>query len=354
MSPDGFLGRRALILVAVGLTVGEDVLLQAFGLSGATALSLQVAAPPPLGVFHDLRWLMVFHDSYATFAGLVAALFVFRTIVTVVLVLLAWPRGVPRPGALVIAATAAAATALGLVVLTPAATLLFTMGFAPLFYFFLVALLLALPFVLLLPHSGFPCRWWRRLPPLRAVAWIALDGVVLTIASLALVEAPAWVNVLPAALGGLFNALCWYAIAHETAAGRRAPVDLKPSALAVLAGVLAAGAASGSRSGCEARVGRRPPPPPAGESSSSTRRASGARGTGVPGSGWTACGCADSPTPGSGRAGRCRTARGTPTRRSPTRRASSPARCSRSTGGAGGRWRCSASARGRWWRSTTC
>ena len=79
-----------LIVLAVGLPVVEALLLGAAGASDAQALAPQTSAPAPFGVFHDLRWLLVFHSSWLAFGIEMAALIVVRTAITALLVP---PRG---------------------------------------------------------------------------------------------------------------------------------------------------------------------------------------------------------------------------------------------------------------------
>lgn len=217
--------------------------MQAFGVTSGLALAPQVTAPPPFGVFHDLRWLMVYHSGYGTFAGLLAALYALRVTLLVVLVRLAWPRNRPRPTLRRTFATTVGFVTVALVFLTPSAAALFTSGVTELWPFYMVAFVLALPVVLGFWYLAFP-GWWRRLPPRRPFAWIALEGVVLTVASLAIVQASAWVTLAPVALTGVFNALAWYAIAHAAAhhllraEEREEPVALRWPALGAFVALL--------------------------------------------------------------------------------------------------------------------
>ena len=89
-----------LIVLAVALPVLEALILLAIGASDAQALAPQASAPAPFGVFHDLRWLLVFHPSWHAFALELTALIAVRSAITACLLRAAWPAGRPAPGAL--------------------------------------------------------------------------------------------------------------------------------------------------------------------------------------------------------------------------------------------------------------
>ena len=63
--------RWLLLLLCVGLPLAEMGVLEALGIPSGLGLAGQATAPGPFGVFHDLRWLFVFHDSILGF-GLAA------------------------------------------------------------------------------------------------------------------------------------------------------------------------------------------------------------------------------------------------------------------------------------------
>lgn len=53
---EGFLRHRGLIAFSAGCAIAEVAVLTVLA-PAARSLALQVTAPPPLAVFHDLRWL---------------------------------------------------------------------------------------------------------------------------------------------------------------------------------------------------------------------------------------------------------------------------------------------------------
>ena len=242
----GFRSRRLLIALSVALCAGEAAVLQGFGIRSGLALAPQVAAPPPYGIFHDLRWIFVYQDGWLWFGGLMAALFAFRASVVTAFVLLAWPRNLPRPSVGKTFLNSLLFVALTVVFMTPAATAAFTTAVTTLWPFYALAFVFAVPVLLLFWYLAFP-GWWRRLPPWRPFAWIVLAGVLLTLAGLAVEASPAWVTLVPAALAGIFDALVWYAVADavahrvQRAQRQHEPVALRWIATAT-AGTLAAAA----------------------------------------------------------------------------------------------------------------
>ena len=64
VTPARFFVRRRLIAGAVALPVVETAILWAVGMETALGIAPQVSAPGPFDVFHDLRWLLVYHRSW--------------------------------------------------------------------------------------------------------------------------------------------------------------------------------------------------------------------------------------------------------------------------------------------------
>ena len=93
VSSPRFLVRRRLIAMAVALPVIETAILWAVGMETVLGIAPQVSAPAPFDVFHDLRWLLVYHRSWAGLVLEAIAFVVFRTLVTTVMVRAAWPEG---------------------------------------------------------------------------------------------------------------------------------------------------------------------------------------------------------------------------------------------------------------------
>jgi hypothetical protein len=211
MAGSGITGRlrehRLLLALAVGLPLVEMGALAALGLRSGMGLAGQATAPGPFGVFHDLRLLFVFHDSIVGFAVGAVGLVVGRSLLGALMARAAWP-GSPPPflrllrHMLVITATAA-------VFLSPWVTLMFGAAVIPLSWIYFAALPPALATILVLHHGGVDGGWWRRLPPARSAAWMALSFLVLSLSALGVAGQPLPVVAAVLVATGLFNAWAW-------------------------------------------------------------------------------------------------------------------------------------------------
>lgn len=232
-----------LVAVAVALPVLEVAVVWATGLHSGLALAPQVTAPEPFGAFHDLRWLLVFHWSWTSFAWEAVAALVFRTAVVTVMVRAAWPRDdadlpplehtVRHAAGFVIAAD---------LLLAPFAALLFAFAALPISWLFFAGLPGALVLAVLIHHGVAKSRWWRDAPPLRSVGLIALTFLVLTLGGAALSVSPARYRIPVAIAVGLFNAWAWLHIVHVLAGrpvARMRPVA--PIGLTLLIGLAVIG-----------------------------------------------------------------------------------------------------------------
>jgi hypothetical protein len=203
-----FRDRRLLIAVSIGLPLGEVVALSALGIPSGVGLAGQATALGPFGVFHDLRWLFVFHASVLSFALGLVALLVLRALLLTVLVRLAWPGSPPSWRS--VFGGAFAATGAAVILLSPWVTLLFGAALLPLSWVFFAAVPPALATIVVLHHGGIDRDWWRRLPPARSAAWIGLSFVALSLAALAASGQPAALAFPATAVAGLFNAWAWH------------------------------------------------------------------------------------------------------------------------------------------------
>jgi hypothetical protein len=213
---EGFLRHRGLILVAVGGAVTEGGLLTLLA-PAARPVAPQVTSVPSLAAYHDLRWLFTDSQSWLWFAGLVAVVLILRSALDVALLRLAWPGELPAPPLSRLFASCAALTALAWLLLTPAATLAFGVAVLPFSWPFLAAFPIMLGIVVALSHGGTVQAWWRRLPPLRAVAWLLGSFVALTAAGAVIAHLPTWEALPVIAVAGLVNARAWYGLALTAA-----------------------------------------------------------------------------------------------------------------------------------------
>jgi hypothetical protein len=234
--PGRDLGRGlAPALASMLACAGELAAVQATGVQGARALAPQLTAPGGFGVLHDLRWLEVFNRSPAAFALEFVAMLAVRSAILTAAVALAWPRDRGRPSLTRIVVTAVAFASLSAVVLTPSATLLFAMAVAPLVWWFLAALVCGAAPILAGSHAAI-VGGARRLPPPAALGWIALTGLELTLAGMAIERTPGWWALAPAAAAGLWNAVAWRGLVRALAG---VPTGIRIPAFAVT-GALAA------------------------------------------------------------------------------------------------------------------
>jgi hypothetical protein len=209
---EGFLRHRGLILVAVGGAVAEGGLLTLVA-PAARPVAPQITALPSVAAYHDLRWLFTDSQSWLWFAGLVAVVLIIRSALDVALLRLAWPGELPAPRLSRSFASCAALTGLAWLLLTPAATLAFGVAVLPFSWPFLAAFPIMFGIVVALSHGGTVQAWWRRLPPLRAVAWLLGTFVALTLAGAVIAHLPTWEALPVVALAGLVNARAWYGLA---------------------------------------------------------------------------------------------------------------------------------------------
>lgn len=228
------------------------------GVPGDRAIALQASAPSPWGQFHDLRWLLVFNDSWLTVAlgavGLVCA----RSLLDTFVVRQLRPGGRPF---LRDALGEAAFTSTMLILLLPWAVMGFGVGVVPISWLFFTSVPPVFAIALASGHGSATPEWWHRAPPRGAVLWTAATFGAASLAGLATESAPSWAWVPIAAAVGLFYARAWRGVVSAVALPRRRPRWV-PLAPAVGVGMLAV-AVSGAAIAFAVVGSRRPPPPQA-------------------------------------------------------------------------------------------
>src|SRR5437763_7902355 len=120
--------RPRLIAIAVGGPVLEAAILWAVGLDSALGIAPQATAPAPFDVFHDLRWLLVYHRSWVGLTLEAAAFVAFRTAITAFMVRAAWPDDEELPDLRQTLVSSAAFVVTAAVLLSPWVALLFGMA----------------------------------------------------------------------------------------------------------------------------------------------------------------------------------------------------------------------------------
>lgn len=255
------LRRPALLALAAGLPFVEAVLLIALGQRAALGLAPQASAIPPFGALHDLRWVMVYTWSPWSVALALVALVVVRSMLHSALVMLAWPDGHMRPDVRAVVRRSAVATVVCVVLVWPVATLLFAAAATALATVLYAGLLLLLLLAPALTYGVATGAWWRRWPPLRAVAWVYASFVVLSLAAAAIELAPVWLAPIVAAVAGVFDAWAWTSIVAADLTGRapmrRFPAGIVSAFVAYAIVVASMGFAFGSG---RATTGRAPAP----------------------------------------------------------------------------------------------
>ncbi|WP_407940358.1 alpha/beta fold hydrolase [Micromonospora narathiwatensis] len=187
----------------------EGAILAGYGFRAAEGLAPQFSAVWPYDNYHDLRWLMVYHDSWLTFFLGLVALIVLRALYTTALVMLAWPRHLPRPRFRRLAWRNLALTVVVSVVVSPWAALSVAASVVALSWLLVASLL---PLFLLAPflqRAAVSNSWWRGLPSIELVGWSLLNFVVLTVGGALVWTVPAWWTAPVAAVAGLINGLLW-------------------------------------------------------------------------------------------------------------------------------------------------
>ena len=189
-------------------------------------------------MFHDLRWLLVYHPSWQLFVVLAAAFLAGRVALDVWLVRAAWPQGVallPRREHI---RHAARFTALTMVVLLPFAVLVFAMAVTSLSWLFFVAVPVLVMVALLVHQGEVTTDWWRATPTRRSVTAILQAFVVLTLAGAVLSAVPRVLVPFVAAIAGVAVARCRLRGVHALA-GREPTTRRRPFAVVGLAAMLA-------------------------------------------------------------------------------------------------------------------
>ncbi|MER7459299.1 hypothetical protein [Micromonospora sp. NPDC126480] len=201
-------GGGLLLLAAVPPTV-EMAALVGLGFFAAQPLAPQATAVWPYDSYHDLRWLLVYHNSWATFAlGLVAAV-VGRGVLTAWLTALAWPEEQPRPPMRWLVLRNLEVAAVAILIISPWAAISVAFSAVALsWYLFasVVPMILMAPF---LQRAGVVQRWWKGLPSIELLGWSLLNFAVLTAASAVIVTVPGWSRIMVAGLAGAVNGLLW-------------------------------------------------------------------------------------------------------------------------------------------------
>ncbi|MFC8620203.1 esterase/lipase family protein [Micromonospora purpureochromogenes] len=228
MRPDRVRLLQLLILCAVPPAI-EAAVLRGVRFTSVLGLAPQASAVWPYGTFHDLRWMLVYHNSWVAFAVELLTATVARGLFCAVLIAIAWPPEVPRPSVRRLAGRNLAISAVATVLLSPWAAMALVTAQVSLSFWLAFELLPLLVLAPLLQRAGMVPGWWRGLPSAALVGWASLNFVVLTAAGALVWGAPSWLTVPVAALAGAANGLLWLrvvraAVTQERVRWRRVPV----------------------------------------------------------------------------------------------------------------------------------
>jgi hypothetical protein len=153
---------QGLVVVCTAAAAVEALLVGAFAPTSSLGLATQVTAPPPFGVFHDLRWIVVYHESWIGLACELLAFVVFRSLLTALCLRAARPYDIPpEPWALTIRRSVLFTVIVG-VLLAPWAALMFALAVVSLSWLFFVAIPVVLMLALLVHGGAVTGSWWSR------------------------------------------------------------------------------------------------------------------------------------------------------------------------------------------------
>ena len=231
----------ALLVLAALPPALEASVIAGIGFQAVRGLAPQASAIWPYHVYHDMRWLLVYHNSIPGFFLELLAVTVARGLYSAVLVALSWPAQVPRPSLRWLLQRNVEIAALAAVVVSPWAAFSVAFATVTLSWFLLASLIPMLMLSPFLIRAGCVAHWWRGLPSLELVGWSALNLVLLTVAGALAASVPGWWAVPMVAVAGAANGLVRRQTVHEAVLPRRlgwARVPVAPLAI-VLTMVLA-------------------------------------------------------------------------------------------------------------------
>lgn len=236
----------ALLALAVLPPVLEAAVLVGIGFHAAKGLAPQVTAVWPYDSYHDLRWLLVYHNSWSAFLLGLLALVGFRGLLSAGMTALAWPGHLDRPSFGWLVKRNLEVAALAAVIISPWAALAVAFSTVALSWYLLASLVPMLVLAPFLQRAGVVGHWWRGLPTLELLGWSLLNFALLTLAGGLIVSVPGWWPVVVAVPTGVANALLW----RRTVAAAVMPVRIRWRRVPVapIAIVLTMAAAVGAQS----------------------------------------------------------------------------------------------------------
>jgi hypothetical protein len=197
-----------------------------------------VVGVAPFGLFHDLRWLLVYHSSWTMFVLEWFVLLFLRAWLDTALTRLAWPDGVSMPALREQLRRTSGFLSLQALVLLPFAALLFGMAVTSLSWLFFVAVPVLVLVGVLVHHGAVDAAWMRNAPNRRSVQALLGSFAVLTLAGALIAVAPEWLQPVLAGLAGAGMGLLRLRMV-DALAGREVAPRRWPFAVVGLTGVFA-------------------------------------------------------------------------------------------------------------------
>jgi hypothetical protein len=195
-------------LTAVPATV-EAIVLRSLHFRMVLSLSPQASAVWPYGALHDLRWVLVYHRSWAGLAGELLLALLVRGLFCAAMVALAWPPEVPRPSFRRLAGRNLVFAPVIAAILAPWAAMAVIASEVSLSGLLLLEVLPVLILTPVLQRGGIVPGWWRGLPPARLIGWSVASFVAPMLGGALVSAAPQWWAVPAAAAAGAANGLLW-------------------------------------------------------------------------------------------------------------------------------------------------
>lgn len=248
-----------LVVLTTAPALAEAVLLTSVGLTPTLGLAAQVTAPSPFGVFHDLRWVQVYHYSWWSFAWESAVAIVVRSLINAGIVSLAWPAEHEQRSWVSVLRRNLVFNLLVYVALSPWAAVAVAASDTSLFWFTLGEMVPLLFLSLVLQRGGIVDHWWRSMPSPREAGWALVAFAVLTADALVICSVAGWWRVPLVAVAGAVNAWLWrrLVVAAASARPRLRFVPAGPIALVISAAALLG---MGQLSTIGGEIAQRPPP----------------------------------------------------------------------------------------------
>lgn len=244
-----FFANWKLVAPAVLAPLIETALLRAAPDPQTAAVGPQVTAPPPFDLFHDLRWVSVYHDSWLTLGLELCAVVLLRSLWGAYMVRAAWP-GDDAPSLFAAARRATVFYAVAALLLLPWVALMFGFSVIGVSYLFFASLPPVIVVALLIHRGALSQaagRWWEWRPRWGTLGLVASAFVWLTVGGTLAAGAVLPIALLAASACGALNAFTYYAMVRGLSPpiSKRKRQILVPIAIVLTFAVVIGGAAGG-------------------------------------------------------------------------------------------------------------